>query len=230
MATKNEIIYNLTKNILSDCKDNSIDIRLFGSVALLFLDSSKIELISKCRGEIGDIDIIVIPNHIVALEKYFLNQGYEVNRKIKMLYGNKRRSFYTENNISIDVFIGNITLCQEISILERFYEDYPTITPSDLFLTKIQKIKLSDKDLFDIVFLLEYIKDFQYIIELTSKSWNWWNTLTTNIKLLIEMDINEKNKNLLINLLNQVNSKDKTIKWKLRDIIGEKIKWYNDVE
>jgi len=230
MITNNEIIYNLTKKILADCKENSIDIRLFGSVALLFLDIEKNGANNKYSRVVADIDIIVKPNHILELEHYFMSKGYESNRQIKMLYGNSRRSFYTENNISIDVFIGNITLCQEISILDRFDLEYPTITPSDLFLSKIQKINLSEKDVFDIDFILGYINDFSYIIDLSSKNWNWWKTLTTNIPFLLKMDISENSKNLLTGLLSEINSIDKKINWKLRNIVGGRMRWYNDVE
>jgi hypothetical protein len=230
MITKNEIIYDLTKNILSDCKENHIDIRLFGSVALLFLDRSKIEFFNEYNRVIADIDIIVRPNHIAKLENYFKSRGYATNRQIKMLYGNQRRGFYLENNISIDVFIGNITLCQDIFILDRFNLSYPTITPSDLFLTKIQKKKLSEKDVFDINFILGYDIDFPYIIELSSKNWNWWKTLTINIPFLMKNKISENNKTLLTNLLFQIDSSNKTINWKLRSIIRERVQWYNDVE
>jgi len=136
----------------------------------------------------------------------------------------------SENNISIDVFIGNITLCQDIFVLDRFNLSYPAITPADLFLTKIQKINLSESDVFDISFILEYISDFQYIIELSSKSWNWWKTLTTNIPFLLKGNISENNKKRLNDLLCEINSKYKTINWKFRNIIGEKRRWYNDVE
>jgi len=237
MVTKNDIICDLTQNILSDCKDNSIDIRLFGSVALLFLDRAKNGLNNKFLREVADIDIIVKPNHIIALENYFLSREYEANRQVKMLYGNSRRSFRLENNISIDIFIGNITLCQDINILDRFNMDYPTIPPSDLFLTKIQKRYLSEKDVsekdvFDINFILEYGIDYQYIIKLSSENWNWWKTLTTNIPFFLEKNISENSKNLLINLLSEINSNDKSLnwKWKLRNFIGEKMQWYNDVE
>ena len=230
MVTKNEIIYDLTKNILADCKANSIDIRLFGSVALLFLDESKIEFITEYRKGIADIDIIVRPEHILKLETYFMNRGYATNSRIKMLYGNQRRSFHTENNISIDVFIGNITLCQDILILDRFDFKYPTITPADLFLTKIQKMNLSEWDVFDIDFILKYVDDLQYIIDLSSKNWNWWKTLTTNIPFLLKENISEKNKSLLSELLDKIYSSDKTINWKLRNVIGDKGKWYNDVD
>ena len=230
MKTKNEIIYDLTKNILADCKENSIDIRLFGSVALLFLDSSRIEFINQYRKGIADIDIIVKPSHIKELENYFMGKGYATNMQIKMLYGNSRRSFRLENNISIDVFIGNITLCQEIAILGRFDLEYPTLTPSDLFLTKIQKVNLSEWDVFDINFILDYKIDFQYIVELSSKKWNWWKTLTTNIPFLLKENISENNKKLLTELLSEINLIDKKINWKLRSIVGERRQWYNDVE
>jgi len=230
MLTNNEVIYNLTKKILSDCKENSIDIRLFGSVALLFLEFEREKNINEFYREIADIDIIVRPNHIEAFESYFINQHYEVNRRIRMLYGNQRRSFRLENGISIDVFIGNITLCQDIFILDRFDLSYPTITPADLFLTKIQKMELSEKDVFDINFILDYINDsdYQYIIDMSSKNWNWWKTFTTNIPELLKKNISDNSRKCLNDLLTGIDSSDKTISWKIRNIIGGK--WYNDVE
>ena len=230
MYTQNKIIYNVTENLLSDCKENSIDIRLFGSVALLYLDKTKIDIISKYHGIIGDIDIIIKHEHLTKLEDYCIKQGYTTNRKIKMLYGNKRRSFYLDNNISIDVFIGDITLCQKIPILNRFNLSYPTITPVDLFLTKIQKLYLSDSDVYDITFILEHIINFQYIIDLSSKNWNWWKVLTKNIDFILKKDINENNNKCLKELLYKLNLCDKTINWKIRNIIGERKQWYNDVE
>jgi len=230
MITHNEIIYNLTEKILSDCKENSIDIRLFGSVALLFLDRAKHGLNGKYRRAVADIDMIVKPNHIRELENYFLSRGYETDREIKMLFGNKRRCFYSGNNISIDVFIGNITLCQDIFVLDRFDLSYPTLTPSDLFLTKIQKINLSDKDVVDMDFILGFDIDFQYIIGLSSKNWNWWKTLTTNIPFLLKADIGEGSKNLLGGLLFKIESNRKTMSWKVRNVIGGRMGWYNDVE
>ena len=230
METNNDIIYNLTKGILSECKEKSIDIRLFGSVALLFLDSSIIESIGKYSKIIADIDIIVKPNQIKELECLFMNRGYLANRRVKMLYGNERRSFYLENNLSIDVFIGNITLCQNLSILDRFDETYPTITTSDLFLTKIQKINLSDSDVYSINYILKFGIDFEYIIKLSSESWNWWKTLNKNIPFLLENNISEDNKRLLVDLMNEISSTEKTRSWKLRNFIGEKRSWYNNVE
>jgi len=230
MITKNEIIYGVTKEILSDCKEKSIDIRLFGSVALLFLDIEKNGLNNKYHRAVADIDIIVRPNHVAALENYFIGRGYEANRQIKMLYGNSRRSFYSENNISIDVFLGNIRLCQDIFILDRFDLTYPTLVPTDLFLTKIQKKDLSEKDVFDINFILEYDIDFPYIVGLTSKNWSWWKTLATQIPFLLEKNISENHKNTLNDLLSKINSADKTINWKFRNMIGERMQWYHDVE
>jgi len=82
MATKNEIIYDLTKNILAECKENSIDIRLFGSVALLFLDSSRIEFINQYRKGIADIDIIKKLELVENIDyKYSLSTKREYQRE-----------------------------------------------------------------------------------------------------------------------------------------------------
>jgi hypothetical protein len=227
---KNKIVYNLTQRILADCNEKAIDIRLFGSVALLFLDSTKFDWISQNRKPIADIDVVVKPNHVLVIEEYFINQGYEINRQVRMLYGNQRRSFHSKDNISIDIFIGNIFLCQEINILDRFELSYPTISITDLFLTKIQKMKLSESDIFDIDFILNYSIDTEYVAKLCTNNWNWWKTLNVNIPILLNEKISSSNKVVLNNLLNFTNSKKKNIHWQVRNFAGDKIQWYNIVE
>lgn len=228
--THNEIIYNLSQSILSECDNLNIDIRLFGSAALLFLDKSKFSWISKNRKPVEDIDIVVNDHQIEAIESYFLKQGFDNNRIIKMLHGNERRSFYSHDNISIDIFIGNIILCQKINLSKRFKLSYPTISTTDLFLTKIQKLKLSESDIFDINYILDFNIDKEYITSLCINDWCWWKTLETNIPVITKNAISDSNRKILIDLWESITLKNKSFKWEIRNFIGSKKQWYNDVE
>lgn len=226
----NEILYAHALEILDDCNKRSIEIRFLGSVALLFLDPSKITWLNENRRPIADIDLIVSKTNVDSLEYYFTERGYINDRNIKMLHGNKRRNFYSPENISIDVFIDNIYLCQEIKVSDRLHLNFPTITNSDLFLSKIQKQNLTDLDVFDIYYILNYNIDTDYIINLALNNWRWWKTLQTNLPIVINSNINITTKALLIDILHSIIKGRKSIKWKIRGFLGPGFQWYNVVE
>lgn len=227
---KNQTVYTLTEKILNDCRNLNIEIRLLGSVALLFLDISKRDWLYGQRKLFGDIDFVVLERDINKLEEYFIETGFENNRNVKMLHGNQRRNFSSPKNISVDCFIENIYLCQNITVSDRLYLSYPTISISDLFLSKIQKHTLTSIDVFDIGYILNFNIEVEYIAELCSSNWNWWKTFQINIPVLINSNLNKKNKKKLRDIFDSINSKKKSIKWKTRNIFGSSIKWYNTVE
>ena len=227
---KNEYIYNLSKKILNDCKALDIELRFFGSVALFYLDDTKISWLSENRKAIADIDIVVPTKCIDSFEKYLLNNNFKFNGNIKMLYGNIRRNYYSTENISIDVFIENIFLCQEVIVNNRLNLSYPTIPVADLFLSKIQKHNLSVTDVFDIDYILNYLVDKEYIINLCANQWNWWKTLQTNIPFLINSNFKINNVDKLKDLWISINHTNKSFSWKLRSIVGQNLPWYNYVE
>lgn len=230
MYIRNEILFQTANTILKECKSKNIELRLFGSVALLFLDLSKKEWLYDNRQLFGDIDFVVRSKDIDNLEKLLIRLNYENNRNVKMLHGNQRRSFFTSQNISIDFFIDNIILCQPIEINKRFELSYPTLSPTDLFLSKIQRIGLKSKDLFDLDYILTFEIDSVYLIKLCSNEWGWWETFNTNLPVLLSYTKNMENKTKIENLIDEIRKEEKSLKWKWRNLFGTNLKWHNDVE
>lgn len=227
---RNEILFQTAQSILDVCKKNKIELRLFGSIALLFLDTSKREWLYENRPLFGDIDFVVLEKDIEKLESILKELNFENNWNIKMLHGNQRRSFYSPQNISIDFFIDNIVLCQTVELKDRFDTFYPTLSPTDLFLAKIQRINLSSKDIFDIDYLLDFSIENDYISQLSSNDWNWWQALNINLPILLKSKMKQNSKEKIIQLLSDIEKSEKTIKWKIRNLAGKTIKWYNDVQ
>ncbi|MFC0878813.1 nucleotidyl transferase AbiEii/AbiGii toxin family protein [Saccharicrinis sp. FJH2] len=227
---RNEILFQTANTILKECKTNNIELRLFGSVALLFLDLSKKEWLFENRQQFGDIDFVVRSKDIDNLEKLLISLNYENNRNVKMLHGNQRRSFFTSQNISIDFFLDNIILCQPIEINNRFELSYPTLTPTDLFLSKIQRVELKPKDLFDLDYILTFEIDSDYLIQLCSNEWGWWQTFNTNLPVLLSYTENIKNKTKIESLIDEIRNEEKSLKWKWRNLFGTNMRWHNDVE
>jgi len=233
LSVKNEIIFNVSQKILFDCQRKSIDVLLFGGASLLFLPGYEIDFITENRGDINDIDLVVNPKDVARLKYYLVVNGFKPDINFNFQHGNKRICYYREeDNLSIDVFIGDILLCQKIETIHRFRYDKLILAPMILFLTKIQKLKLSDKDIFDINLILKHIDlcDFRFVIELCSKNWRWYKTIITNIfYLLKEKRITDKKYAIVLeDVADKILVSRKTICWNIRKFFGGQ--WYNDVE
>jgi hypothetical protein len=126
--------------------------------------------------------------------------------------------------------------------------DSPTIPLVDLLLEKLQIVEINRKDLVDIMVLLAQYPltddghstsgiDSNRIVNLCAKSWGWWRTTTMNIKKTSEYtgeylggadaQIVKERLNKLSDLIEK---KPKSAGWKLRSKIGDRIKWYDEVE
>jgi hypothetical protein len=69
--------------------------------------------------------------------------------------------------------------------------------------------------------------------------WGFWRTVTGNLKLLDqELDhysgLATENRQVvhqrILELRKRIDDQPKTLRWKLRSNIGERVKWYKDVE
>ncbi|HEY5669235.1 MAG TPA: hypothetical protein VIS10_04505 [Anaerolineales bacterium] len=69
--------------------------------------------------------------------------------------------------------------------------------------------------------------------------WGFWRTVTGNLNLLDQMldqytGLKDEDRQVVRERIHQlqvrIESQPKTVKWKLRSRIGERVKWYKDVE
>ncbi|NIR86096.1 hypothetical protein GWO13_00380, partial [Candidatus Bathyarchaeota archaeon] len=125
---------------------------------------------------------------------------------------------------------------------------YPTVSLADLFLGKMQIVKINLKDIKDTVVLLREhgigesdheTLNSKYIAKLLSKDWGFYYTVTTNLRETKErlLTLKALNKNdasdvraKIDKLLEIIDSEPKSMGWKMRAKIGTKKKWYEEVE
>jgi hypothetical protein len=152
------------------------------------------------------------------------------------------------NGRHCDVFLDKLEFCHDIVFLERLEVDSPTVPLAELLLEKMQIVNLNEKDVIDSVMLLrehqvgdsdaETINSTR-IANLTAHDWGLWKTVTTNLtrmeQLIPEMaklsdgdrkDVMAKIDSLLLRIYDE----PKSTSWKMRAKVGEKRKWYRDVE
>jgi hypothetical protein len=146
----------------------------------------------------------------------------------------------------VDVFFDQLNFCHPIPLRDRLSLDYPTITPTDLLLEKMQIVEINPKDIKDsIVLLLEHPLDARggdavdggYIAELLAGDWGFYYTVTQNLARLrrevSEAALTEPQAKLVRDRIDElaelIERQPKTRKWKVRARVGPRVKWYQEV-
>jgi hypothetical protein len=175
--------------------------------------------------------------------------GYEPNRRFNGLYGDKRLLFYDNHNgRQVDVFLDVFEMCHTINLKERLDLDPVTISLADLLFTKLQIVEINEKDIKDIIAILRdhdlldrdgpEVINVEYLAELCAEDWCIHRTLTENLskveffleKWSLEDDVAKDVLGKLNRLQSFIEEKPKTLRWRMRAKIGDKLRWYEPVE
>ncbi|MFX0069036.1 MAG: hypothetical protein ACFFA1_06550 [Promethearchaeota archaeon] len=153
-----------------------------------------------------------------------------------------------------DVFLDKLQMNHTIEWKGRLHVDSPTIPLAEVILQKTQivggekHLGLGDKDVKDTICLLldHDIGDddddkinAKVIADTLSKDWGFYYTVTENLKRLkdqwlLKYNLPQKDKETIIartdKLLDAIENKKKSFRWKMRARIGTSRKWYQTVE
>lgn len=239
---------DLLDQLLTIAKEYQAEIRLIGSMAFRIKCPNFRSLEYKNLRYLTDLDFICLAKDILKVQDMFLELGWFENQSVLRLYGDKRRIFYHPvEEVHSDIFIDKLRFCHVIDFKKRLTIDYPTISLADLLLEKMQIVEINKKDLVDtFVLLKQYDFSYQekkdhinleYISKLLSKDWGFCKTFKDNVEKGIKFApeyLEQQDQQDVIDKLKTarevVEKSTKSLKWKIRSWIGEKAKWYREVE
>jgi hypothetical protein len=235
-------------NIVQQVKSANIPLRIMAGCGVRIHCPQHIELHQmKMERNLRDIDFVTLHEHKGQLRPALEGLGYNTQlAKFGMdrdIYENKARG------ITLDVFYDRLNMCHSINFVGRLEYDFPTITLADLVLQKLQIIEINERDAKDIVVLFlehqvgENDKETingKYIARILSDDWGFYYTVTENIKktnnLALKYSTILSPEELQLfqtrtqQLLSGIEAAPKSFKWKMRQKIGRKTIWYNEVE
>lgn len=235
--------------IVDAAKEKNMVLRVMGATAVRIHCPRSSYLHDALQREITDIDFVGYGKQSGNVLKLLDALGYVCDKRMRMFQFLERYLFENPNNKRhIDIFFDKLEFCHTIDFKGRLEIDYPTISLSDIFLQKMQIVKINEKDIRDVMVLLREHEigdatretiDGGYISGLLSKDWGFWYTATTNLgkvrAFLPEYqglspedrsDISAK-----IDLLSEVIEKrEKSLGWKMRAKTGTKQRWYREVD
>jgi hypothetical protein len=124
-----------------------------------------------------------------------------------------------------------------------------TIPLAELFLSKAQIVQLNRKDAFDIISLLlnndlgsekDGKIDVDRIAWLCANDWGLYKTTSINLKRIEDMLLKEdlvlsqEEREIVLSrvrkIVSALESMPKSAAWKMRDLIGTRVRWYAEVE
>lgn len=190
-----------------------------------------------------DIDLAT-PGKGRAVEQLIAGLGYEPDKPFNALNGDSRLLFYDPaRNRQIDVFVGSFEMCHKLPISDRISVEPLTLPLAELLLTKLQIVQANEKDLRDLAALLldhplgasdvETI-NLPYIAQLAAKDWGWWKTIMVSLDKLrayvAQSDLDNDAQALLRTRIDELrhalDAAPKSLKWKTRAAVGERVQWY----
>ena len=202
----------------------------------------------KLGRQLTDIDLVANSRHCRQLEKISTQLGWSESRMVRVYTAGKRLLFIAPDGMHFDIFFDRINMCHEINLKGRLEIDYPTISLVDLLLEKMQIVQINEKDLIDtMVLLLEHdigdtsdeTIDVKYLRSLCAADWGLWRTATMNLEkvknyLSFVPELSEQERQnggaKVARLLQEIEGEPKSLKWRMRAKVGDKKKWYQDVE
>jgi len=230
-------------------KTEGVLMRLLGALAF-HTHCPKFSYMQEMLGRaFTDIDFASYRKESPRISELFAELGYQHDVRVTALFGS-RLIFYGAGGTSIhcDVFLDKLEFCHDVVFQDRLEVDYPTVPLAELLLEKMQIVKLNEKDAIDAIMLLREHQSGEsdddtinagHLARLTARDWGLWKTFTTNLenvrktaetleKLSEEdkMDVSSK----IVALRARIDREPKTRGWKIRSQIGEKRKWYRDVD
>jgi hypothetical protein len=189
----------------------------------------------------GDLDFVASSKQRQAVQKLFESLGYQGDRRFNTLNGDQRLLYLDGvNGRQIDVFIDRMKMCHVIELANRLGHEGPTLTPADLLISKLQVYEVNLKDLVDTTALLldHPIADHDddainaaYLARLTSEDWGLHRTLQLNSgrvrEAVRELDVDAGLVNQRLDeLWTRIDAQPKSLKWKLRARVGDRMSWY----
>ncbi|MCJ7432635.1 MAG: hypothetical protein MUO77_04030 [Anaerolineales bacterium] len=240
---------NELKRIIAASDEAGILLRVIGSLAFQ-MHCPQFGYLQAAMGRAyTDIDFGAYSKQVKQIQAMMAGLGYVENREV-FISSEGERSIYdkTDTGLHVDVFYEKLDFCHAIYWAGRLEVDSPTIPLAELFLEKMQIVQINEKDVVDtIMLLLEHplgdedkeTINIKLAAVLCANDWGLWRTTTMNLDKVKQLAQGysqltpEQKSNVALQVdkaLARLNNEPKSLAWRMRDRVGDRVKWYKDVD
>jgi hypothetical protein len=193
-----------------------------------------------------DMDLACAGKGRREVAAYLEKSGCVPDKMFNSLNGDRQMYFIAPSGRPADVMVDRLVMCHTLDFRSSLGNASLTLDPADLLLSKLQIVELNAKDVHDITHLLaglpiaersaEPFINVGRFRELLGADWGWWRTTTGSLEKLpallaenpglvpgnAQFDPRAQAKQLL----DIATSAPKSMKWKLRANVGDRVRWY----
>lgn len=235
--------------IFDEANRRNLTLRVIGALAF-HIHCPRFNYIQLESGRFfTDVDFMAYVEEQAETEKMFKELGYLDDPRIKTVPGLRRSIFFTaDHSLHSDVFYDVLEFSHTIDFRGRLAIDSPTVSLVDLLLEKMQIFRLNEKDAIDTLMLIrehgvgshdDEIINIDYLAKVCKADWGLWKTVTGNLEKVdtladdypvLTTEDREIVRGRLAEISARIEREPTTLGWRIRSRIGERIKWYNDVD
>lgn len=236
-------------NAIESEENQPLIMRLIGALAFRTHCPQYGYIQDKLGRKFTDFDFASYPRFVKSIRSVLTALGYEEDKQVTQLFGDRRMVFHDPAfGRHIDVFFNSLDFCHRVNFVDRLEKEKYTLPLAELLLEKMQIVQINEKDLIDSIMLLrehpigdkdEEIINAAVIARTLGSDWGFWRTVTGNLKVLEEVlgeyeGLEEEDRTIvrerIKELERRIEVQTKSLAWKARARIGERVKWYKDVE
>jgi hypothetical protein len=233
------------RQLISHATEQGLVMRALGGVAV-FLQSADGR--PRLVRSVKDIDLAVAKGNGKAASRVLQQASYVADEMFNALRGSRRLLYYDpRNGRHVDVFVGEFAMCHELPLTARLDRDPLTVPLEELLLSKLQVVELTGNDQLDIYNLLYHHEVGEdagagiaspFIAALCARDWGLWRTCQLNIGRSLDnlggsgLDPGEQKTvaDGLERLRGRIDAEPKSRRWRIRNQVGDKVRWYAEPE
>jgi hypothetical protein len=239
-------------SIVAEAGRAGVTLRVVGSAGIRLHCPGPGPVMDRLGRPAKDIDFIVPQQHRKGMRRLLESRGYVTERDLLIAMEGTRYSFtHAEHGTEIDVFVERLAFCHTIEVRDRLDVHPVTIPLEELLLQKVQIIEMTTTDVIDVSVLLATHEvapasadtetvDAGRIARLLARDWGFHHTATRNLRQVRDAaggastdlgpEPNETIRDRVGRLLEAIDAEPKNLAWRMRDRIGERKQWWQDVD
>ena len=237
------------KRIIKASDNTGVILRVIGSLAFQMHCPQYGYLQAAMGRAYTDIDFAGYRKQSKEIKALMAFLGYTENREVFIVSEGERSIFdRPEVGLHVDVFYDKLDFCHTIYWNGRLEVDRPSIPLAEMLLEKMQIVEINEKDIIDTIMLLlehplgdndEETINIDRIAGICGSDWGFWRTTSMNLDKVrqlaqgYEQLSNDQKKHIDLQVKTALACLDeapKTLAWKLRARVGDRVKWYKDVD
>jgi hypothetical protein len=234
-------LLDAAQETIAAADDAGVRMRLLGGIAVYQLARSSRE--PSLRRTYHDFDVVVSSKNGNRAARVFRDLGYGEDREFNAVHGAQRMIYNSKQGFVVDVIVGTFHMCHRLDLGRDLPAGGVTIDPADLLLTKLQIVEIEDKDLLDAVELLidlpvggpaPLVVEPQRFARPLAADWGFYRTVERNLPKLtayagtvLDPARAEGVARSVRSLEDAMQQAPKSMKWKMRARVGERVPWYD---